>query len=1085
MKKPGLSIVFKITLPVLCASVLAGAAQLHLMQQQQEAQLISSLRAQAHTVAAGLRHEIQHHAALHNLASAIHAQTENAWVDLVLFAQKGEMPRILSSSSGEWDGLELQELTPASLRRRIFSVLEHGGEAEHFLPARQRMYYVVPLEFLIPDEKYPRRGALAIALNAEAMQAALEASAAPVTMAVIAGALGVPLLVAGLALLIVRIPLRQIRGLAQDRLNGQEPETPEIHRRDEVGRMAEILNALFAQHHSTQQGAHHSQSLIQTVIDSVPGIVFWKDHTLTYQGCNQAFSGIADDNHIEHVIGKKDEQLTLAPELAELYARHDASVLKNNMPVVQEEFLISANGEPRWVEMHKIPLRDDRKRAIGVLGLCFDITQRKHVEQEFEQTNKHNRLLFEMARSIRLNSGEALQPGLRKTCSAVVSSLPIDRVSVWRFSEDHRSIHLQCMDGKAASDIQPNMRYSVADFPSYYAALLSGRPIVAHHSQSDPLASVFLESRLSNHDTHAMMEIPVIVAGATYGTLCFEIFRHHAWNQQEEQFARSLADIIALMIANDQYIRITSTTSDQKDLLELILEATSDGIWEWRVKDDMISFSSRWKSMLGYTDNELPNALGTLFSLLHPEDVPLVQAAIRKYFEERTGLYEVTFRMLAKNGQYRWILCRGKSSFDHNGSAVRFVGTHTDITDLKQAEEEVYKQKYLLDKIIENLPVGMFAKDVHDDFRYSIWNRQMERIFDHPNSYMIGLNDRDLFDKKEADYRRLADEQLLESEAPVELYEEIQSEWGRPVSVNIKKFTLFDQSREPEMIIGIVDDISDLMDAQRELEEHRYHLESLVEEQTHDLIIAKEEAEKANQAKTDFLANMSHELRTPMHAIISFSQLGLDKLESAKPEKVKKYFENIHKSGKRLLHLLNDLLDLSKMEAGQMEYFFAEHNMEHTLGNIRDEVRALLEQKSLTLSIYAESKNAAAWYDENRIMQVLINLIANAIKFSEAHKTIHIFLNDDLINAPSGAISALSIAVRDEGVGIPEEELKEIFDKFSQSSRTKTGAGGTGLGLAISREIVSAHHGLLWAENVDGGGAKFTLVIPKKLPTIG
>lgn len=1084
-KKPGLSVVLRTLLPLMLLTLVASGGLLFLLHAQQEKKLSHRMSEQAQLIANGVQYETEAHAGMQNLAHFINALAEQNPVALVAYVEKTSPPRIIVSSSGEWDDIAVDDLTPLSLREHIFSVLENGQSQEKLQSDLHRYYYTIPLEMMLPQEKKPRQGALTVVLDTAEAEAELEKDFRSIALLVAGAALAVPGCAALLVWILLRAPLRMMMEVVEDRISGNLHATIDFTRSDELGQLADALSRLFDKQKSAEQGMRYSSDLIQTVIDNVPGIIFWKDRNFVYLGCNQAFSGIADDNNIDHVIGKTDAGLKLSPELAELYARHDASVMKSNTAIVQEEFLLTSDGEARWIEMHKIPLRDDRRRVIGVLGLCFDITQRKHVELELDQTSKHNRLLFEMATRIRLNSGMTLTAALRKACSTVVSSLDIDRASIWQFSEDKSTIHLTCIEGKAAGDVRPNTRYAVEDYRAYYNTLLSGRPVIAHNSHSDPLAGAFLESRITKYDTHAMMEIPIVVAGKIWGTLCMEVFRYHGWNQLEEQFTRSLSDILALMIANEQYLDITDRTRDQKDFLELILEATTDGVWDWRVKEDSITYSSRWKSMLGYDNNELTDSLETLFSLIHPDDLPAVQIALKNYFELRKGLYEAAFRMRTKEGDYRWILSRGKSSFDNNGNAIRFVGTHADISDLKRAEEDAFKQKHMLDKIIENLPVGMFAKDVRDDFRYRIWNRQMERIFDRPAAQMIGACDHDLFDKKEADYRRFTDEQLLETETPIEIYEEMQSEWGRNVSVNIKKFALFDQQHEPELVIGIIDDITDLMDAQRELEEHRHHLESMVEEQTHDILLAKEEAEKANQAKSDFLANMSHELRTPMHAIISYSQLGADKTEQAEMEKVHKYFLNIHKSGKRLLYLLNDLLDLSKLEAGQMEYHFAAHDMLHTISTIREEVRSLLDHKSIALEVTNSASDSTAWYDENRIIQVLMNLLSNAIKFSDEHKTIRIILEDELLNVSSGVLPALSISVMDQGVGIPEGELQEVFDKFAQSSRTKTGAGGTGLGLAISREIITTHHGIIWAENNAEGGAKFKIVIPKKEFTIG
>ncbi|WP_374353926.1 PAS domain S-box protein [Chitinimonas sp.] len=236
------------------------------------------------------------------------------------------------------------------------------------------------------------------------------------------------------------------------------------------------------------------------------------------------------------------------------------------------------------------------------------------------------------------------------------------------------------------------------------------------------------------------------------------------------------------------------------------------------------------------------------------------------------------------------------------------------------------------------------------------------------------------------------------------------------------------------------------------------------------LLTAKELAEAASRAKSEFLANMSHELRTPMHAVLSFAELGERKAET-EPAKVAHYFGRIRSSGQRLLQILNDLLDLSKLEAGKMRYDFRPLQLASTVREVADEFAPLARQQQLRLHVDIGTPAPDVCADALRIGQVVRNLVSNAIKFSppdgEVWVRIHIS-GDDWVE----------LVVEDQGVGIPESELSAIFDKFTQSSKTKTGAGGTGLGLAISREIVEAHRGRILAENRPEGGARFFVALP-------
>lgn len=288
------------------------------------------------------------------------------------------------------------------------------------------------------------------------------------------------------------------------------------------------------------------------------------------------------------------------------------------------------------------------------------------------------------------------------------------------------------------------------------------------------------------------------------------------------------------------------------------------------------------------------------------------------------------------------------------------------------------------------------------------------------------------------------------------------------------------QMEHETMFVGLVRDITSRKKNEDELIMHRDHLQVLVSEQTKDILQAKKLAEEANHSKSEFLANMSHELRTPMHAILSYSDMGLKSLSQENPneEKMKKYFSNIGISGTRLLSFLNNLLDLSKMESGTMELKFEHKDFSDVVDHVLLELESLINVKKVSVVVNKQSSDTTAYFDYTRMIQVMINLCSNAIKFSLEEKTITIKIWDCLFSEETQQ-QALCFSVANEGELIPETELEMIFKKFIQSSKTKTGAGGTGLGLSICKEIIAAHKGRIWAENSEPSSVVFTCIIPK------
>ncbi|NRA77454.1 MAG: response regulator [Pseudoalteromonas sp.] len=252
-------------------------------------------------------------------------------------------------------------------------------------------------------------------------------------------------------------------------------------------------------------------------------------------------------------------------------------------------------------------------------------------------------------------------------------------------------------------------------------------------------------------------------------------------------------------------------------------------------------------------------------------------------------------------------------------------------------------------------------------------------------------------------------------------------------------------------------------------------LEEEVKARTAQLEHAKNVAEAASHSKSEFLANMSHELRTPMHSILSFARFGLDKVanDDLSKDKLNKYLSRIEQSGERLLSLLNNLLDLSKLDVGKFPFNPQKHNLSNIIKTSIDDVSGTALERNIAIRPIGFELGIVLECDEEQINQIMRNLIGNALKFSEPNSEIDICL--------AVHEQMAEIAVIDRGIGIPEQELEKIFAKFEQSSKTNSGAGGTGLGLAICREFVALHQGTISASNNEYGGATILVRLPLEI----
>jgi PAS domain S-box-containing protein len=356
-----------------------------------------------------------------------------------------------------------------------------------------------------------------------------------------------------------------------------------------------------------------------------------------------------------------------------------------------------------------------------------------------------------------------------------------------------------------------------------------------------------------------------------------------------------------------------------------------------------------------------------------------------------------------------------------------------------------------LDSIFENLPDVVFVKDARD-LRFIRLNRASDDALGIDRSQLIGKSLHEVFPPALAEKLELADHEAIRSRAVVQIAEEVMPTRHRgPRVFTTKKIPIFENG-EPRYVMGISQDITE----RRVAEE--------------DARLSRLEAERANRAKSDFLSRMSHDLRTPMNAVLGFAQvLDLDGLPPEQAESVR----HILIGGRHLLDLINEVLDISRIEAGQLSLSPEPVSVAEVIQHVVDLIRPLAAARGITLSVNLGAfggKHVRA--DRQRVRQILLNFLGNAVKYNRDHGTV-------VITATETKGPRIRIGVADSGPGIAEEKLALLFQPFERLGAELSSVEGTGLGLAVAKGLAEAMRGAVGVSSTVGRGSTFWVELPE------
>ncbi|WP_158212236.1 PAS domain S-box protein [Natranaerobius trueperi] len=407
------------------------------------------------------------------------------------------------------------------------------------------------------------------------------------------------------------------------------------------------------------------------------------------------------------------------------------------------------------------------------------------------------------------------------------------------------------------------------------------------------------------------------------------------------------------------------------------------------------------------------------------------------------------------------------------GESVYIFAQFMDITENKQAEQELKEQKESFEKVINTAPDVIFIKDKYS--RYQLTNDTLENLFGFNSDEIVGKSDFELSPTDDESEKFIeGDLQVLNGEEKLDIEETLTDKDGNVRWLQTQKVPI--KYRGHDCILGIARDITEKKKADEKLQAYtnEIHIKNLELEQ------AKNEAIQASKAKSEFLANMSHEIRTPMNSIIGMAEL---LTETKLDDEQKQYIDIFKNAGESLLTLINDILDLSKIEAGQIELEYENFDLVDLVDKTVELMAFRAQDKGLEMlvRIKPEVPNYLIG-DASRLRQVLINLLGNAIKFTEEGE---VLLEIDVKNNKDIKEQQIELqfAIKDTGIGISKDNQDKIFDSFTQADASSTRRyGGTGLGLNISKKIVDLMSGKIWLESEVGKGSHFYFTVTLDLP---